>query len=527
MTESTSENRFPVVIIGAGLAGLAAGAHLAARGTPPLLIEADAIWPGGRLSGEEPTLLEHQGQIWAFKGDHGVHALWGGYVNMRAMLERFTDATLQPSIGEEWINRWGRRVSTIEAGNAIRSRWIPAPFHYLQLLFNPQIWGSIRPWDFLSLPGFLASILLTLGVDPLKEQRAWDGLLLDEFFRGWSPNLRTTFEGLAANLLAAPREEITLTGFIAALRFYTMLRRDRWQLAYLPADAHTSLIQPLHDAIAAGGGQLWGGLTAVELQRDGGGWRVIVEDSGRKGRRSLYADHVILATHPPGAQRLLCGGAATAAQASEIRFPAAVRSITVRLWFGKSPRPGAIGGMLTGDFRPDNFFWLHRLYEDYEQWHEETGGSAIELHYYESEVMELPEASLIVDAVTEVQRAFPRLKGSFLSATVRRNSKLHTRFRVPTAESLFVQTPWENIYAAGDWIGYDTPSLWMERATVTGIAAANHVLAAHGLEPYPIQQPRQAEVSARVIGATVRAGRLLLAPLISRIARPGKRQSRT
>ncbi|MCA9915879.1 MAG: NAD(P)-binding protein, partial [Anaerolineae bacterium] len=120
MVTQQDDNQFPVIIIGAGLAGLAAAAHLAERGLPPLLIEADALWPGGRLSGEEPTRIEHEGRTWEFRGDHGVHALWGGYANMRALLERFTDSQLQPSIGEEWINRWGRRVTMIEAGNAIR-----------------------------------------------------------------------------------------------------------------------------------------------------------------------------------------------------------------------------------------------------------------------------------------------------------------------------------------------------------------------------------------------------------------------
>jgi len=516
MVEHSSEDTIPVIIIGAGLAGLSAGAILADKGIPPLIIEADALWPGGRLSGEEPVLIEHEGRTWAFQGDHGVHALWGNYVNMRALLERYADPNFQPSIGEEWINRWGRNVTMMEAGNAIRSRWIPAPFHYLQLLFNPQIWGSIRPWDFLSLPGFLASILLTLGVDPLKEKIAWDGLMLDEYFRGWSPNLRTTFEGLAANLLAAPREEISLTGFIAAMRFYTMLRRDSWRLTYFPADGHTSIVMPLLKSIEEREGMLMGGLTAVELQRIENGWRIIVDDSTRGGRGSLYAEHVILAVDPPGAQHILCNGADTAAEAEKIIFPDSVRSIAMRLWFRKAPRPGSIGGMMTGDFTPDNFFWLHRLYDDYIEWHEATGGSALELHYYENEVMEMPEAALIVDAVTEVQRAFPELKGSFMQASVRRNSKNHPKFRIPTEESLFVDTPWEKVYAAADWIGYDTPSMWMERSTITAIAAANHVLEAYNLEPYPILQPPQPEITARVIGAGVRAGRKVFAPLISR-----------
>ena len=109
-------DQFPVTIIGGGLAGLTAALHLAERGIPPLVLEADQLWAGGRLSGGEHESFEYQGRRWSFPSEHGIHALWGGYGNMRATLQRFTETELQPSDGEEWINRWGRAVRRIEAG---------------------------------------------------------------------------------------------------------------------------------------------------------------------------------------------------------------------------------------------------------------------------------------------------------------------------------------------------------------------------------------------------------------------------
>lgn len=506
------QNQFSVVVIGAGLAGLTAAVHLAERGIAPIVIDSDALWAGGRLSGGDLEIVEYKGQQWAFQPDHGVHAIWGGYVNMRATLARFTETQLVQSSGEEWINRWGRTVRRIEAGNAVRSRWIPAPLHYLQLLFHPQIWSTIQPWDFLSLPGFLSSVLLTLGVDPLREQVAWDGLLMRDYFTGWTPNLRTTFEGLGTNLLAAAKEDISLTGFIAALRFYTMLRNDSWQMHYLPADSHTSLIQPLVNAIVMRGGQVRGGITAKELRRSAKGWRLLVEDSQAQGNRSLYTDHVILAMNAPATKRLLYASADTRARASEMIFPDGIRNAVVRLWFSQAPRSGTSGGMLTGDFLPDNFFWLHRLYDDYAQWHRDTGGSVIELHYYEDHLLDVPDRNLIVQSVTEVQRAFPEITGAFVHATVRRNSKVHTKFRVPTQDSLHVQTAWENIVACGDWVGFDTPSLWMERATTTGIAAANALLIHLNQTPYDILYPPPPNRLTRTLTSFIRAGRWLLNP---------------
>ncbi len=132
-----SDDIFPVVVIGAGLSGLTAGLHLAARDLPPLVLEADIVWPGGRIAGGEDETLEYNGQTWTFSTQHGIHALWGGYDNMRAMFDRFLKIQLRPSTGEEWINRWGTHVSRIEAGTAVRSTWFPPPLSLPATSFSP------------------------------------------------------------------------------------------------------------------------------------------------------------------------------------------------------------------------------------------------------------------------------------------------------------------------------------------------------------------------------------------------------
>lgn len=509
LENKSSENFYPVVVIGAGLAGLTAAVHLAEGDIPPLVLESDYLWSGGRLSGGEADSFEYQGREWSFKPDHGVHALWGNYDNMRAMLYRlFPDIELQASYGEEWINRWGREVRTIEAGNAIRSRWLPAPFHFLQLLFHPGIWATITPLDFVSLPGFLASVLLTVGFDPIREKNALDGLTMREYFRGWTPNLKATFIGVGQNLMAAHMDDTDLSAYIAALRFYTMMRRDSWRMEYFLADSDTSLIRPMQDIIKNHSGEIRGGVTAKKLEKFAAGWRVIVEDSLAGGMRSLYAEQVIIATNAPGAKRLLNNSPDTVEKAQSLIFPEGLRNIVIRLWFDKSPREGTQGGMLTGDFEADNFFWLHRLYDDFREWHEETGGSAVELHFYaRGKFLDMPEHNLIITAVNEIQYAFPELRGHYVQGVVRRNSGVHTRFRVPTKDSLWVDTAWDGIYACGDWVGCDTPAFWMERATVTGISAANRVLAHYGKETFPIIPAKPPEGVARGLELLMLAGR--------------------
>lgn len=503
-----------VIVIGAGLAGLTAAAHLAARGLTTLVLDPDQHWPGGRLAGGDPHRFSYNGREWSFRDEHGVHAIWGGYLNLRATLERFTTTRLQLSHGEEWINRWGKQVRRLEAGSAIQSRWIPAPFHYLQLLFNPHIWANISPWDFLSLPGVLASILLTVGVDPLREGRAWDGLKQRDFFTGWTPNLKATFQGLGVNLLAASSDDNSLAAYVATLRFYTMLRRDSWQMAYYPEDAGTSVIAPLVQHLEAHGGRLRRGQTVTRLEQDDAGWWVSAADTHGLVRR-YRARQVVLAAHPSGAERLLLNSPATQTEARQLIFPTSTQSAVVRLWYSASPREGVQGGMLTGDFVPDNFFWLHRLYSDYRQWHLDTGGSTIEVHFYPDHARaNLPDQNLLVLAAADVQAAFPELRGTFVYGTVRRNSKVHTRFRVPDDHSLHVVTPWPGLFACGDWIGHDTPSFWMERAATTGIAAANEVLRACDQPAYDVLYPPRPELPVRVLGGLMRGGRRVFRPLV-------------
>ena len=88
MTNNQTD-RFPVVIVGGGLAGLLAAAHLAGRGIPPLLLEADSQYAGGRLQGGAAETFTYAGREWSFASEHGMHALWGGYDNLRAALDRF------------------------------------------------------------------------------------------------------------------------------------------------------------------------------------------------------------------------------------------------------------------------------------------------------------------------------------------------------------------------------------------------------------------------------------------------------
>ncbi|MFN8374733.1 MAG: hypothetical protein U0694_17870 [Anaerolineae bacterium] len=181
----------------------------------------------------------------------------------------------------------------------------------------------------------------------------------------------------------------------------------------------------------------------------------------------------------------------------------------MRLWFTRAPDKGTIGGMLTGDFAFDNFFWLHRMQSAFKAWHAQTAAAPHELHQRRTDAqLNEPDKVLIVRA--RWTRCSGRSRNcAAASYTARYAVTSKDASRVPRAdarEPASVQTLWPNIAACGDWLGYPSPSLWMERSCVTAIAAANHVLQREGLEPYPILEPPQAGWLARGLVPSCAAG---------------------
>lgn len=488
-----------VIVIGGGLAGLTAALHLAECGLPVRLLEADPDAIGGRLRGGPSVIIEQAGRIWSFPGEHGIHGVWGQYHNLRTLLDRQQiDPGFVAARREAWILRHrSGRIQWAEGGSALRTSWIPAPFHYLALFIRPRFLQMLTLRDLASMFRLLGSLLFAIAFDPAVEAVRLDKRTLADFFKGWSPTLRALFVGLARNFTSAPPDEVPEAGFIAFLRFYTLLRRDAWAFSYFSRDSDTALIAPLRARFEAVGGKIQMGAWVTMLEREAnGGWRVGWQDG------SDHVDQVILALDVPGCQELLTRNIATTDQAQTIKWPLAVPTVVLRFWFSRTPRKGAIkpeAGIFTGAFVLDNYFWLHRFQTPFAEWHHATGGSAIECHIYgPPEILAEPDAVLLAKGVLDLQRVWPELRGTLTQQSIRRNPSTHSLFSAGATEQyLGVKTPWPDLWTCGDWIRYPHPSLYMERAVVTGIAAANAVLKTNRLNECPIQPADKPELLAR------------------------------
>jgi isorenieratene synthase len=509
----TVEHTPDVLVVGGGLAGLTAALHLAERGLAPLVLEADPRYPGGRMAGGDTVTLEHGGRTWSFRGEHGVHGVWSPYRNLQAMLARHgLRPAFVPSQEEDWIYKHGDVVHRAGLGSAIRHSWIPAPFHYLNLFLRPRFLGMLRPGDWLSLFLVWYGLVYALAIDPLAEDQPLAGHHLSDLMWGWSPAVRAFWTGLARNGLSAQPDEIPLSGFIAFLRFYTLRRRDSWGFSYFPADGGTSLCEPLAARLGALGGTLALGRRVTRLvvprgegeTRGGdGGWRV-EWDGG-----AACAPHVVLAVDAAAAAALLGASPDTAPQAAGLYWPRGRATAVARIWFDRAPDGGAESGMFNDAFVVDNFFWLHRIQEQYAAWHRATGGSAIEVHVYgPDEVLARPDTLLLAQMIADVQSAFPELRGRRIHQVLQRNAATHTLFGLgPRERHLGVATPWPGLACCGDWVRHPAPAFFLERACVTGIAAANAVLGARGLAPWPLLDYPPPEALAGALERLLRAGR--------------------
>jgi isorenieratene synthase len=118
---------------------------------------------------------------------------------------------------------------------------------------------------------------------------------------------------------------------------------------------------------------------------------------------------------------------------------------------------------------------------------------------------------LLARAIVDVQSAFPELRGHEIRHLLRRNEPTHTLFGLgPADRHLGIETPWNSLYCCGDWVRHPSPSLFMERAAVTGIEAANAVLRARGLPTWPLLDTLPPEPLARSIERLMLKGRQVL-----------------
>jgi isorenieratene synthase len=411
-----------------------------------------------------------------------------------------------PALEEEWIFKNNGSVKKAPVGTAIRYSPLTAPLHYLNLFARPRFLRILSIKDWLSLPLVWGGLMWGVGVDPLAENQPLGDLRLDYLVKHWAPAVRAFFVGLARNGFSASPEEIPLSGFIGFLRFYTLMRRDSWAFSYMPMDGGTSLAEPLAKTAEELGTEIQMGAAVTQVKKIAKGWEVDYTQGDRK--KTKHTRRVVFASDAPNTAKII-EASPDLPSSEDLFWPQGLETAVVRIWYDTTPNKMAEGGIFTGDFTIHNFFWLHIIQDQYRRWHRETGGSAIEVHIYGPPgVLREPDAALISRATSDVQAAFPELRGHRIHQTLQRNPATHTMFAVGSAEQhLGIKTPWEGIFCCGDWVRDPTPAYFLERACITGIFVANQILKSCDLQPWPTLDYPAPEKFVKWIESRMKRGR--------------------
>jgi isorenieratene synthase len=492
-----SEAGSTVVVVGGGIAGLAAAAGLAERGVAVVRVERQPTL-GGRVRSWPVTTAAGDGVTMS----RGFHAFFRQYYNLRSLLRR-ADPALE--------------------------RLVPVADYPLTLADGPtDSFARIPRTPPLSIAAFVArspsfplsalakvDVGAALGLIDVRfpeAYAAYDGVsaadVLDRLrFPGEARHL--ALEVFARSFFADPRE---FSGGELVAMFHTYFTGSAEGLLFdVPDDDYdTALWRPLAAYLSHLGVDIRTGTAVLGLTDGPDGIRADLDDG-----TSVCGDGLVLAVDRAALQQLvhdaswLRNDGWRSAVASQQRAP---RFAVWRLWLDKRPAPDSPPFLGTSGYGPlDNVSFVDRMERSAARWARACGGSVVELHAYA-----VPPGTDLAELRADLRRQLHRLHPELAGASV-----LHEEWLVaqdcplagtdPWALRPGVTTPDPRVVLAGDGIRCDLPVALMERAATTGWLAANALLAERGLPGHDIwtvpmsgRGQGAARVLRRVLGATTR-----------------------
>lgn len=463
------------VVVGGGIAGMSAAVVLAERGVAVTLLEA-APTLGGRLGAWPHTLPDGTEQV----VEHGFHAFFRHYYTWRSILRR-ADPTLdflQPVGGYPVISReWPPEDLT----------GLPSapPLNLLALFLRSP---SLVLADLTKSDRELARQLLAY--DPVATTERFDDVPAADFLRdlGMSDRAQAMlFEAFARSFFARPGA-LSAAELIAMFHYYFLGNPEGIGFDAPDTDHLTCIWAPLQAYVEKLGADV---RTEARVRTitpvDGHFWQVEVDAAP-----SLRTRHLVLATDP-GALRAIMAASPDAAPAAPLlaRKAAAIEVAppfaVTRLWLDRDVAPERpTFSAVSREPTLDSITVYSRLERPSAEWAARTGGSVVELHSYACDAPDVDTATARMRA--ELAALWPETVDARVVHLQQRMEataptwppgSAGTRPRV-TGEA-------RGIRVAGDHV--DAPFLagLMERASMTGVLAANDVLAEVGAGPEEIR----------------------------------------
>lgn len=462
-SHAASSSRPRAVVVGAGIAGLAAATGLAERGVSVDVVE-EQHYLGGRVGGW--TELQ-DGADCAM--NRGFHAFFRQYYNLRSLLQRVDPQLrmLTPVQDYPLIDGDGRRDSfrglpRIPPWNALAFA-LRSPTFRLSDLARIDV-RAAAPLAAVSVPDIYHRL------DHIDAETFLKSINFPESAR------HLAFEVFSRSFFADP-SQLSAGELAAMFHIYFLGSSEGLIFDVAAANFDASLWNPLRDYLSGRGVRFRLG-SGVQRIDSGGSKRFGVHlESGAP----IDADAVVLAANVSGLQDIVAaspelGDDPWRGQIEGLRT--APPFVVHRLWLDRPVDPTRPAFLGTAGHPPlDNISVLERYEAEAAAWTRQHGGSVIELHSYAID----PEVSLD-RGIARLHELYPETAGANVvhQRVLRRNDcplfTPGTYLRRPT-----VITPQPGLVLAGDGIRIDLPVALMERAATTGWAAANHLLAGWGL----------------------------------------------
>ena len=496
-----SEESPRALVLGGGIAGIAAAAALAERGVQVTLIEREAQL-GGRVRSwpvdhDDPSASNSPADTPAASPvtmSRGFHAFFRQYYNLRALLRRVDPALerLTPVPDYPLVLADGHRDSFAK---------VPRTPPLNMAAFVAQS-PSFRAADLAKLD--TKSVWELLDVDFPATFSQHDGESASAFLDrlGFPDGARhLALEVFARSFFARP-DEFSAGELVGMFHSY-FLGSSEGLLFDVPVDDYDAMFwAPLRDYLERLGVTVRTEETARRLDLDGA--QVAVQTDTER----LTADAIVLATDLRATRRLIEESNGLLDQDWRSRVAETVnapRFAVWRLWLDRrvnADRPPFLG---TSGYGPlDNVTVLERFEAGARRWSDAHDASVVEVHAY---ALPPGEDEPVRQALrTELARVYPETESAnILAEEWLVSDDCPLVGTGPWLRRPEVATPDKRLVLAGDGIRCDYPVALMERAATTGFLAANQLLSRWGLAGHDLWT---VPTSARQ-PALVRVGRLI------------------
>ncbi|KAA0108135.1 FAD-dependent oxidoreductase [Mycolicibacterium sp. P1-5] len=467
-----------VVVVGGGIAGLAAATGLAERGVSVEVLERQQ-YLGGRVGGWTERLPDGTDVA----NNRGFHAFFRQYYNLRTLLRRTNPELDQLRAVEDYplVDGEGRRDTF---------RGLPKTPPWNALVFALRS-PTFRMRDLIRLNAVAAAPLAAVSVPDIYSQL--DGLDAETFLTNINFPVAArhlAFEVFARSFFARP-DRLSAAELATMFHIYFLGSSEGLVFDVAASNFDTALWEPLGQYLIDRGVQIRREISAESVTVGGSKVLQVHDSTGT----TIDADGVVLATDVTALQHIVAaspglGDDGWRQQVAQLQT--APPFVVQRLWLDRpvnADRPAFLG---TGGLDPvDNISVVSSYESQAAEWAQAHQGSVVEVHSYS--VGEQPQNDLRERMLARLHQLYPETAAAgIVGETLLVRDDCPLFWPGAFANRPTVSTPVAGLMLAGDGIRIDLPVALMERAATTGWTAANRLLAGwgiagHTLHTVPVQ----------------------------------------